>query len=290
MPNDVRKAYFLNEEDRKIMEIRHLQRLSYMGADEFSWEEIRLAFTDIKVWLSAGTQFCQNILTNGFGTFLPAILYAMGHDRLSANYLTIPVYVLGAFAFFFFAWLSDKYRKCGPVSNFSSFFISCHASPQRKLCLSTTKGKVLTIKQFILGTNTLGAIGYILLIAVKNNSVKYFACFVCTIAVYNGTGLNLAWLNVNMAPQYRRATSIGIMMTVGNSAGVVAGQVYRESPYLLGNSFSLGCIVMANILVLIHLAYLVRSNKTKKAILAGEKEETRKKTTGDRHVEFVYRV
>lgn len=115
MPNDVRKAYFLNEEDRKVMEIRHLQRLSYMGADEFSWEEIRLAFTDIKVWLSAGTQFCQNILTNGFGTFLPAILHAMGHDRLSANYLTIPVYVLGALAFFTFAWLSDRYKQCGSV-------------------------------------------------------------------------------------------------------------------------------------------------------------------------------
>lgn len=67
-------------------------------------------------FVSAGTQFCQNILSNGFGTFLPAILYAMGHDRLSANYLTIPVYVLGAIGFFTFAFLSDKYQKCGPVS------------------------------------------------------------------------------------------------------------------------------------------------------------------------------
>lgn len=51
MPNDVRQAYFLNEEDRKVMEIRHQQRMDYMGQDVFSWEEIRLAFTDIKVWL-----------------------------------------------------------------------------------------------------------------------------------------------------------------------------------------------------------------------------------------------
>ncbi|KAJ4171286.1 hypothetical protein NW754_015049 [Fusarium falciforme] len=83
----------------------------------------------------------------------------MGHDRLSANYLTIPVYVLGAVGFFTFAFLSDKYQKCGP---------------------------------FILFTNSLGGVGYILLITVKNNAVKYFATFVCTIAVYNGTGLNLA--------------------------------------------------------------------------------------------------
>ncbi|KAF4458068.1 major facilitator superfamily transporter [Fusarium albosuccineum] len=238
------------------MEIRHQQRLAYMGADVFSWEEIKLACTDTKVWLCAGTQFCQNILSNGFGTFLPAILFAMGHDRLAANYLTIPVYVLGAIGFFIFAFLSDKYQKCGP---------------------------------FILGTNALGAMGYILLIAAKNNAVKYFATFKCTIAVYNGTGLNLAWLNVNMAPQYRRATAIGIQQTVGNSAGIVAGQVYRKSPYMLGHGFSLGAIVVANILVSIHLAYLLRMNKQKAAILAGEVDDTREKTTGDVDVEFKYR-
>ncbi|KAK1526580.1 major facilitator superfamily transporter [Colletotrichum paranaense] len=66
-----------------------------------------------------------------------------------------------------------------------------------------------------------------------NSAVKYFACFVCTIAVYNGTGLNLAWLNVNTAPQYRRATAIEMQQTVGNTAGAVADQIYRSSPYLL---------------------------------------------------------
>lgn len=52
MPSDVRKAYFLNEEERKVMQIRHVERLAYMGEDKLSWEEIRLAFTDMKVWLS----------------------------------------------------------------------------------------------------------------------------------------------------------------------------------------------------------------------------------------------
>ncbi|CAG9981782.1 unnamed protein product [Clonostachys byssicola] len=257
LPSDVRKAYFLNKQEREVMEIRHEERMSYMGKDEFSWEEIRLAFTDPKVWLCAGTQFCQNILTNGFGTFLPAILRAMGHGRLASNYLTIPVYVLGAIGFFTFAWLSDRYKKCGP---------------------------------FILGTNFFGMIGYIILIASSNNAVKYFACFVCTIAVYNGTGLNLAWLNVNMAPQYRRATAIGIQQTIGNAAGIVAGQVYRESPYMLGHGFSLGAIAVANTLVGIHLWLLLRMNKEKRQILAGEKEDTRKKTTGDRDINFVYRA
>lgn len=136
----------------------------------------------------------------------------------------------------------------------------------------------------------MGAIGYATLIGVSNNAVKYFACFVCTIAVYNGTGLNLAWLNVNTAPQYRRATAIGIQQTIGNSAGAVAGQIYRNSPYLLGNSFSLGAIFVAECLIVIHWLFLRRLDKEKEAILAGAQPDTRKKRTGDRDIEFRYRL
>jgi hypothetical protein len=93
-----------------------------------------------------------------------------------------------------------------------------------------------------------------------------------------------------MAPQYRRATAIGIQQTIGNSAGAVAGQLYRESPYYLGNGFSLGAIFVAEILIVAHLLYLIRFNKRKEQILAGEAVDTRKKTTGDRELEFVYRT
>lgn len=65
---------------------------------------------------SAWIQFFQNILVNGFGTFLPSILHAMGYGTLASNYLTIPVYVLGAIGFFTFAYFSDRYSKCGWVS------------------------------------------------------------------------------------------------------------------------------------------------------------------------------
>ncbi|EQB49029.1 major facilitator superfamily transporter [Colletotrichum gloeosporioides Cg-14] len=221
-----------------------------MGSEELDWQEIKLAFLDTKTWLSAWTQFCQNILTNGFGTFLPSILRAMGHGTLAANYLAIPVYCLGALAFFTFAFLSDKYGKCVFVRH-----------------------------------EHLGAVGYAILIGVSNNAVKYFACFVCTIAVYNGTGLNLAWLNVNMAPQ-----SIGIQQTIENSAGAVAGQIYRSSPYLLGNSFSLGAIFVAECLIAIHWFYLRRLEKEKEAILSGEMEDRREKRTEDRDPNFRYRL
>jgi hypothetical protein len=72
-----------------------------------------------------------------------------------------------------------------------------------------------------------GIVGYILLLTKTSDGVKFFATFLCAIAVYNGPGLNLTWLNVNVAPHYRRATAIGLQQTIGNTAGIVAGQIYR---------------------------------------------------------------
>jgi MFS transporter, ACS family, DAL5 transporter family protein len=64
-----------------------------------------------------------------------------------------------------------------------------------------------------------------------------------------GLGINLTWLNFNVAPHYLRATVIGFQQTIGNCAGIVAGQIYRNAPYTLGNSFFLGAICVSQVLI-----------------------------------------
>ena len=122
---------------------------------------------------------------------------------------------------------------------------------------------------------------------MSSPAVKYFATFLCGVATYTGAGLNIAWLNVNVAPQYRRALAIGIQQTVGNCAGIVAGQVYRKSPYVLGNSFSLGSLVFAQGVVAVHALYVRAKNREKSEIEQG-KEDTRRIRTGDGAVDFRY--
>lgn len=51
LPNNPSRAYFLNEEDRHLMDIRAAERAHYMGSEEFSWAELKIAFTDPKVYL-----------------------------------------------------------------------------------------------------------------------------------------------------------------------------------------------------------------------------------------------
>lgn len=51
LPNDPNNAYFLNAEDKRLMQIRARQRAAYMGSEDFSWDEVKIALCDPKVWL-----------------------------------------------------------------------------------------------------------------------------------------------------------------------------------------------------------------------------------------------
>ncbi|CAI4313419.1 hypothetical protein SCRG_03374 [Saccharomyces cerevisiae RM11-1a] len=136
--------------------------------------------------------------------------------------------------------------------------------------------------------NLLGIVGYILLLSVGNDAVKYFACYLITFSLYTGTGLNISWLTNNMAPHYKRATALGLNQTLGNLSGAIAGQIYTKSPYTFGNSFSLGCIVLSNILTLCQVIILKRINIKRKKILNGEISDNMKNRRGDWALDYEY--
>lgn len=115
LPNNPAEAYFLTEEEKWMMRVRNEQRRKYMGSEEFSWEEMRIAIRDPKLMFSSIIQFCQDILLYGFSTFLPTILGGMGYDSLMSNVLTVPVYVWAAMIFVAIAWCSDRYSKFASV-------------------------------------------------------------------------------------------------------------------------------------------------------------------------------
>ncbi|KAK0706193.1 major facilitator superfamily domain-containing protein [Lasiosphaeria miniovina] len=257
LPDDPSDAYFLGDKEKHMMRVRAAQRARYMGSGEFSWEEVRITLEDPKMWISGAIQFCQDVLLYGFSTFLPSIITSMGYGSLEAQYLTIPVYMVGGLSFMAFAYVSDRLCVRGP---------------------------------FILLANAFGIAGYVLILCPTANGVRYFGTFLCAAAVYNGPGLNLTWLNVNVAPHYRRAAAIGFQQTLGNTAGIVAGQIYRQAPYVLGNGFSVGAIGLAQFLVVAKWAYVRRRNDEKRRIQTGEIADERSIKTGDRELDFKYHL
>lgn len=202
-------------------------------------------------------QFCQDILLYGFSTFLPSIIQSMGYTSLQAQYLTIPVYIIGGGSFLALSFVSDRLTLRSP---------------------------------FIILANFVGIVGYALILSPLSNPIKFFGTFLCAVAVYTGPGMNLTWLNVNVAPHYRRAAAIGFQQTMGNCAGIVAGQIYRSSPYTLGNAFSLGAVGVSQMVIVGKAMYVRGQTRLKQKIAKGEVEDTRKVKTGDRELDFQYHL
>lgn len=257
LPADFNNIPYFNERETEIYRIRNKQRTAYMGNEKFEWSYVFDALKDFKTYISFTIQFCQDTVLYGFSTFVTAILkLGLGYTSREAQYMSVPVYILAGIVFMISAFVSDRLKVRAPI------FI-CY--------------------------NLVGAIGYILLLSVSNNSVKYFACYLITFSLYTGTGLNIAWLTNNVAPHYKRATALGLNQTLGNVSGAVAGQIYTKAPYTFGNSFSLGCIVLSNILAIGQIIVLKTMNKKRQRIIDGEIEDPYKgERRGDHALDFKY--
>ncbi|GAM33380.1 hypothetical protein TCE0_004f00233 [Talaromyces pinophilus] len=196
VPKNFETAYFLTEEDRVIMRHRVEATAAYSGGQgHYKWKDIKMAAKDVKSWLHGSIQICVVTILYGFGTFLPIILKDGFHfSTLQAQYLVVPVNLWGAIVYAFGAVLSDKYK-----ARFLSLIISA----------------------------PFGIAGYAILVANSRHrlsvGVQYFATYLISTACYLCTGTNLAWLSSNCAPDGKRAASVGIMLSLTNVGGVVAG-------------------------------------------------------------------
>lgn len=244
-----------NEMERKIWDKREERRALFLGSGKFDKSQVKEAFKDSKLYLSIIIQFCQDICMYGFTTFLPSILYGIGFDNLEAQYLTIPVYILAGGIFLTVAILSDRWKVRGPV---------------------------------IIFLNLISISGYIILLAVHDNSVKYFACYLITFALYLNVGLNETWLAGNSAPIDKRSTSIAANQTFGNVAGIIAPLVYRSSPYILGHAFTIGCLVVSCLTAGIQSYIFYRINRDRLLLLVQEEEEDQ--SMGDKSIHFQYMI
>ncbi|SMQ51012.1 unnamed protein product [Zymoseptoria tritici ST99CH_3D7] len=263
LPDSPETARWLNEDDKKLMRIRHQQVSIYQGESEvFDRQEVKLAFTDPKVWLSAACQFCANTCSFGFSTFLPTIIRGFGFSSVRTQLLTVPVYLWASFFYLSIAYFSDLVRR-------RAFFMV-------PLALVT-------------------AVGYCMMLGVEmsNTAVLYFATYATATGIYCCVGLNVTWISNSNAGYYKRATAIGLQQTVGNSAGIMAGQIYRlkngDGRYVIGHAVSVAAIVLASVGYAIMFGVLDRVNKRRERMTEAERAALLDGgVKGDRHPDFRY--
>ncbi|PNH34113.1 hypothetical protein VD0002_g8748 [Verticillium dahliae] len=145
LPEHPATAKWWTPEQRDTMERRELKRQEYMGTEAFEWSQVFSALQDWRLCTGALIQFFQDVILYGFSSSLPSILCdGLGFSRLEAQYLSVPVNLLGGISFFVAAMLGDRYGLGGSI---------------------------------LLFLDTFAVAGYAILLSVLNSGVRYFACF-----------------------------------------------------------------------------------------------------------------
>ena len=218
VPKNYQTAYFLTSAEKKIMAWRAEATNVYSGGKgHYKLKDIKLGAGDPKTWIHAVIQIAVVTILYGFGTFLPIILKTGFHySTKQAQYLVIPVNLWGAIVYAVGAYVSDEYH--------ARFLIMVVCAP-------------------------IGIAGYVILLVYSvSPGVKYFATYLIATACFLCTGGNIAWLSGNCAPDGKRATSLGIQLTLTNLGGIISGQIYQteSSPrFVLGHAWSLGSLLFA---------------------------------------------
>ncbi|EXJ65369.1 hypothetical protein A1O7_01710 [Cladophialophora yegresii CBS 114405] len=254
-PNSPETARFLNTEEKRLAQCR----IESQDKDvPFRWSQVVAALKSPICWLSGFIQLCAGVYYHPLSIFLPTILTGLGYGTLQTQYLTIPVYLFATVMVFLFAWLADRTQRRAPLMLFFSLFTVA---------------------------------GYAILLAWEVPAgVKYFACFLIL-----GFGnvlllLNVAWLNGNIGPRYKRATALAFNQTISNIGSIIGGQIIldREGPrYRTGQAVAISCCGLACIGVM-SLWWLLRSKNTRREKIVQEGKEDVE--VGDESVHFRYQL
>ncbi|GJN79924.1 high-affinity nicotinic acid transporter [Purpureocillium lilacinum] len=261
VPKDYETAYFLNDEDKALMRQRAEEMEAYSGSSgHYTMHDIKLAASDVKSWIHGCVQIAVVTILYGFGTFLPIIIKdGFKFTTVQAQYLVIPVNLWGAVVYAVGAILSDKF-----TSRFLPLIICA----------------------------PIGIAGYAILLAPVSASVHYFGTFLVATACFLCTGGNITWISANCAPDGKRAASIGILLTLTNIGGIVSGQIYQSGAgpkYILGHSWSLGCLAFAWINWWFIRALYRRREAAKNRLLAEDAVDSSEEFT-DRSPDFRYQI
>jgi hypothetical protein len=255
-PNKPETAWFLTEEEKEVMRMRKERDATYKGVDKFEWKWVRLALTDPFVYVASLAFFTSSVAIFGYGMFLPTLIRGFGYNSYQANYLTIPVYAVGACSLLAQAYWSDRLRR-------RAMFLLLSACP------------VIT--------------AYVICVGTSSKAAGYAAMFILVLGVYAFSCLMMTWVATTLSPDYKRAIGLPIFASIGNCSGMVSGQLYPPSQaprYIMGNSISAGLELVAAVFVVATWFILRRRNQKKEKMIA--EGATTNGFTDDRALDFKY--
>ncbi|PSK60410.1 hypothetical protein B9Z65_560 [Elsinoe australis] len=231
-------------------------------SDKFGWHYVAQAFSDWQIWVNIVVYWGYVCPLYGISLFLPTIIRELGYQTTTAQLLTVPIYVTASIITIIVAYIADRKRIRSP---------------------------------FILGGLIFQLVGFVMCIATDSPGVTYAGIFIAAAALYQCQPSNITWLSNNLAGSYKRAVGMGIQIAVGNLAGAMASNFYRQqdSPrYKLGHGLEIGFITAGIIALCVLLVYYkVVNRKREEAVKRGEHLKSTPEELsdlGDKAVTFRY--
>lgn len=239
----------LTDDERRYLILRKMiqdggREIQSKGS-KTSWPVLRSVLFDWKLYLAAVIYWTNTGTNYGVKFTMPQIIKNMGYSSANAQLLTVPPYILGCVSSYIASRFSDRTTWRMP---------------------------------FIVGPQCVVLTGFAMLFAFAPDlehriAESYAAIFIRCLGFYPITPNVAAWMSNNLAGPAKRASGIGFMLTMANTAGIIGSFIYKEEEkprYPTGYGTSLGLTVAGMVAALILEFGLWRSNTRNKKMTHGE--------------------
>ncbi|KEF63446.1 uncharacterized protein A1O9_01424 [Exophiala aquamarina CBS 119918] len=216
LPHTPEKIRFgFTEEDKKLI-IRRSRRAQNTGESKILPRKILQVLFDYKFWMLVGIESATVSCVSAVGNFLPEILHNFGWTVVKSQLMSVIVYACAFVSILFWARVSDKWGRRGYV-----ILINCAQS----------------------------IVGLILLLAVTNNSARFFATCLLAMGLFPNVVINLTWsASINVGYTHR-ASATALINCVAQAVALGVNQAYDDPPlYRKGNGTALGLLSLAALL------------------------------------------
>ncbi|KPM39235.1 putative transporter [Neonectria ditissima] len=263
LPGSPATAWFLTDEEKAAALARTLRDGSNKVDTKFSWKECYLSWKDWKFGLWCIINFTYPVAFATTSNFLPQIVQRLGYSVIKTNLWTVAPNAVGFVVLLAVAKSSDYFHE-------RAFHI--------------------------VGALVTSLIGMIILITIdvlNHKGVAYFACFLMASGAYIPSCLVQSWHNNNNLNESSRAATTGLLVGLGNFAGIMSAATFRTeyAPKYIPTLILTCCcnvIAIAGVLALGGWMKLEnhRRNKAQGVSLRAQDVDTSELSEGEKSLKF----
>ncbi|KAI8092875.1 putative MFS transporter [Halteromyces radiatus] len=229
LPTSVNRRWLTSEEQELA-----IKRATISGNTDnrpFDKKQLFAALMDYKNWLTVIIYVGLNVALGSYAVFLPTIIRDLGFTSLNAQLLSIPPYAVACCLVFLVSWNSDRIVQRG-------YHIMTMAS--------------------------IGALGYIFLLASENLGLRYTGAILVACGIYPIIPLTLSWLSNNQLGHTKRGVAIAMVSMIAQAFAILGTQIYRteDSPrFIRGHAVCLAFMILTGLTAGLLRFLLQRENK-----------------------------